>query len=121
MWKIKKNLINDIIQSSKNYLPEEFLCFLSGNEEKKEINEIVLIPTQNGNDYSSINIYNMPIDKTIIGSLHSHPNGLPIASKADKKFFERFKINIIIGITQVETKINAYDNKSNKINIKIVD
>ncbi|MDD4250648.1 MAG: Mov34/MPN/PAD-1 family protein [Candidatus ainarchaeum sp.] len=121
MWKIKKNLIEDVIQSAKNYYPKEFLCFLSGDKEAKEINEIVLIPTLNGDDYSSVNTYNIPIDNTILGSLHSHPNGSTFPSTADKKFFKRYLINVIIGLDTNNTIINVFDDKSNKLDIELID
>jgi proteasome lid subunit RPN8/RPN11 len=75
------------------------MCFLGGNLQKKEIEEIVFLPTETGYNFASININLIPIaDRdSIVGSLHSHPNGYLKPSKADAKFFKRFKINIILG------------------------
>jgi proteasome lid subunit RPN8/RPN11 len=121
MWTIKKSVLEDLIQASKNYLPDEFLCFLAGNKKAKSISEIILIPTQNGKTFSSINLYNMPIDNDLVGSVHSHPNGFTLPSKADKLFFKRFKINIIIGLNNIRTIISFYDENSQEIKVNILE
>jgi proteasome lid subunit RPN8/RPN11 len=121
MWHIKKSLLEDIIQSSKNYLPDEFLCFLGGNTQKQEIIEIIFLPNQSDESSTSINMNAFPSDATIIGSAHSHPNSSILPSNADKKFFKRFKINIIIGLNKFETRIGFYNEKTNKIEVKIID
>ncbi len=120
MWKIKKNVIDAAFEASNNYLPDEFMCFLGGDKKSQIINEIVLLPTYNGKTFSSINLGTIPIDETIVGSLHSHPNGCSKFSDADKNFFKRFEINIILGVGK-NNEITFYDNKSNKINVIFVD
>jgi proteasome lid subunit RPN8/RPN11 len=119
MWKIKQNLIDDAFQAADNFLPKEFMCFLGGDENKQEINEIVILPTYNGETFSSVNLNIMPFDKTIIGSLHSHPNGFAQPSNADKQFFKRYKINLILGNGPIR-QIGFFDNKSNPLQVEII-
>ncbi len=121
MWKIKKSLLEDAMDTSENYYPREFLCFLSGNKKEEEVEEIVLLPSYNGENFSSINMNDMPIDDTIIGSLHSHPGGSVSPSSADKRFFKRFPINIIIGISPIRKKIGFYDDEGERTIVEVVE
>jgi proteasome lid subunit RPN8/RPN11 len=119
MWKIKQNLIEDAFFAANNFLPKEFLCFLGGDEKKQEITEIVILPTYNGETFSSINTNIIPFDKTIIGSLHSHPNGITQPSEADEKFFKNYKINIIIS-NKLKKQISFFDNNSKPLKVQII-
>ncbi len=123
MWKVKKSLLEDALQASENYLPDEFMCFLGGDKKKQEITEIVLLPTYNSKNSASVNLMNAPIDDTIVGTLHSHPNGYSNSSTADKKFFENYELNIIIGLTKKDdfnANFSFYDNKGNKTTIELL-
>ncbi|MFA5763767.1 MAG: hypothetical protein WC915_03055 [archaeon] len=120
MWKIKKTLLEDAFEAANNFLPKEFMCFLGGDEKTQIIDEIVILPTYNGETFSSININTMPFDKTIVGSLHSHPNGFAGASNADKKFFKRFKLNLILGVG-IRKEIRFFDENSTDITVEILD
>jgi proteasome lid subunit RPN8/RPN11 len=119
MWQIKKELLEDIIESSKNYFPKEFMCFLSGDLKKQIIDEFVLLPTENGENFASISLNVIPIDNSILGSIHSHPNGNPYPSQADKKFFKRYQINAIIGLTQDSVKIIFYNKNGEREEVLI--
>ena len=119
MWQIKKELLEDIIESSKNYFPKEFMCFLSGDLKKQVIDEFVLLPTDNGETFASISLSVIPIDDSILGSIHSHPNGNPYPSKADKIFFKKYQINAIIGLTLSNIKIIFYDKNGEKKGVLI--
>mgnify|MGYP003974405827 CR=1 FL=1 len=120
MWKIKRNLIEDAFEAANNFLPKEFMCFLSGDNKTQKIKEIVILPTYNGETFSSVDMNTMPLDETIIGSLHSHPNGFAVPSTADKNFFKRFKINLILGVG-IQKNVRFFDNTAKEILIEIID
>ena len=117
MWKIKRSLIEDLFESAKNYYPDEFMCFLSGNKKEQIIEEFVFLPNTSGRNYASIYDSVIPIDATMIGSVHSHPSGRAMPSDADKKFFRRYLINIIISIR--ENKINFFDKDGKEIQVQV--
>jgi proteasome lid subunit RPN8/RPN11 len=120
LWKIKKSLLEDLIEASNKYYPDEFMCFLSGNKKTQEVKEIVFLPTTNGKNFASINTNIIPFDPEIIGSVHSHPNGVASPSTADKTFFRNYKLNIIIG-TGNETKTAFFNNQGHPEKIEILD
>jgi proteasome lid subunit RPN8/RPN11 len=116
MWKIKKTLLEDLMESSKKYYPDEFMCFLAGNAKTSTVTEVVLLPNTSGNNFASIQESVIPIDNDIIGSVHSHPTGLAQPSNADKKFFNRYELNLIISIKN--NHINFFDSKGNLLSVK---
>ena len=109
MWKIKRSVIQDACEASRNYIPDEFMCFLGGDKKKQTVSEIVMLPTMNSKNSASVDMNAMPIDNTIIGSLHSHPGGPPAPSRADRSFFRRHQINVIIGGGLTEEETAVYD------------
>lgn len=117
MWKIKQSLLEDLMESSKNYYPDEFMCFLSGDKKNKRIEEVVFLPNTSGKNYASIWEAVMPIDEDIVGSVHSHPTGRASPSTADKKFFAKYSLNLIISVN--ERKIGFFDSKGNPIQVEI--
>ncbi len=119
MWQIKKTILEDLMVTAHNYLPDEFLCFLGGNKKEQTIEEVVILPTWNGKTSSSINLHSFPMDDTIIGSFHSHPNGVAMPSRADLKFFRRFDINIILSLPIREFAF--FDKQGQANTIKIID
>ncbi len=119
MWTIKKILLEEICISAKRYYPKEFLCFLGGSKKEKKADEIVLLPNTSGNDYASIFDTAIPIDDTIVGSVHSHPNSYALPSTADKKFFQRYEINAIIDGSYAPQKVRFFDNKGNEVKVVI--
>jgi len=118
MWTVKKTLLEDLMDASKKYYPDEFMCFLSGDKKKKNVDEIVLLPNTSGRDFASIQESVIPIDPSIIGSVHSHPTGQARPSQADKKLFERYGLNLIISIS--EKKIAFFDSSGSATEVNIV-
>ncbi len=120
MWKIKKNLLNEMLNASNNNYPNEFICFLGGKSKLEEITEFVFLPSETDENSASINQQAMPYDETIIGSLHSHPNSTNTPSLADKKLFVKYPINFILGYPFLIENTGVYDKKSNKIKIELI-
>jgi len=117
MWTVKKTLLEDLMDASKKYYPDEFMCFLSGDKKSKLIKEVVLLPNTSGKDFASIQESVIPIDDDIIGSVHSHPTGQARPSQTDKKLFMKYAINLIVSIS--EYKIGFFDSRGAGIEVNI--
>jgi proteasome lid subunit RPN8/RPN11 len=120
MWQIKKDLLLDAIHSAERYLPAEFICFLGGNRKKEVVEEIVFLPSNTSEDSASIDEYSLPIDDTILGSLHSHPFGINSASAQDKKFFSKYPLNIVLGYPYSIENIGFFGAKGERIQVVLV-
>jgi proteasome lid subunit RPN8/RPN11 len=119
MWKIKKNVFLDIMDAAKNNYPNEFASLLGGNKEKQLINEFVVPPFISDNFSASLNLYALPIDNSIIGSIHSHPTGKCLASIADLSLFSKYLVNIIVYWPFNQTNFVAYNSKGKRIDVLI--
>jgi len=118
-YKIKKDLLGDIFVSVREMFPNEFMCFVGSSNSNNIIDEIVLFPTYNSTNSTSINLNNIPLDSGIIGSLHSHPSSYLTPSKADLKFFLRYEINIIFGVNN-ENNYKIFDKFGKEIELEVI-
>ena len=122
-WRIKRKCLQLILEASKDIYPNEFGGLLRVDKEDKElIREIILLPgTVSGDAHAIFYLHMLPIDFSIIGTVHSHPSGYPIPSDADHQLFEKYgKIHIIVGYPYTETSWRAYTYAGEPIEITIV-
>lgn len=96
MIKIDNELLDFITHAAKNTYPNEFAAFL--REDKGVISEVVFSPFSIfGKNSSTISHFSLPLDTSIIGTVHSHlsRNGSP--SEGDLNFFSHYgKVHIIV-------------------------
>jgi len=66
-------------------------------------------------------LHMLPIDFSIVGTVHSHPSGFPLPSHADLEFFDKYgRIHIIVASPFSESSWKAYTYLGNEIDITIV-
>jgi proteasome lid subunit RPN8/RPN11 len=122
-WKITRKCLQLILESSKSVYPKEFGGLLRVDSVSKDtITEIVLLPgTISGNSHAIFQLHMLPIDFSIVGTVHSHPSPVPRPSEADLHLFEKFgRVHIIVANPYDEYSWRAYDFRGNKINIDVV-
>ena len=122
-WKITKKCLNLILESSKSIYPREFGGLLRIDEEDKNtISEIILLPgTVSGNSHAIFRLNMMPIDFSIVGTVHSHPSSIPFPSDADLHLFRKHgKIHIIAASPFNYESWNAFDYQGSQIDIKTI-
>jgi len=94
--RIDNELLDFITHAAKNTYPNEFAAFL--REDEGVLSEVVFSPFSIfGKNSSTISHFSLPLDTTIIGTVHSHPsiNGSP--SEGDLNFFSHYgKAHIIV-------------------------
>lgn len=120
MWKIKRDVLRLIMESSRSSYPDEFGAFLRAKH--GIIYEIVLLPgTISGGSSVLYNLLMKPIDFTIVGSVHSHPSGFPIPSEADLQMFSRTgDIHIIVAYPFTMNSWKAYNRNGEEIEVKVI-
>lgn len=122
-WKIKKKCLNIILESAKSIYPKEFGGLLRADANvKNTIIEVILLPgTISGGSQAIFKLHMLPIDFSIIGTVHSHPSGNPVPSPADLELFNKYgRIHIIVANPFNETSWKAYNYLGNEINMTIV-
>jgi len=122
-WKITRKCLNLILEASKSNYPKEFGGLLRVDTNFKDtISEIVLLPgTVSGDSHAIFQLHMLPIDFSIIGTVHSHPSPVPRPSDADLHLFEKFgRVHIIVANPFDEFSWKAYDFRGNELQLRII-
>lgn len=118
---IKKETIEMILEASRDVYPNEFGAILRAEE--GVITEIMLLPgTLSGSRSAIFQLHMLPIDFTVVGTVHSHPSGSISPSGADVALFQKFGyIHIITGVPFNEDSWRAFDLYGEPIDLEVVD
>ncbi len=119
--RIRRSVLELIMAAAKENYPNEW----SGQLRARNgiIFELTMLPgTLVGRDNALVNLWMMPIDYTVVGSVHSHPSGNFHPSEADRVFFGKFgSVHIIAGRPYTLQSWQAYDYDGEPIKLDIVD
>ncbi len=120
---IDRDCLETIKEGAKAMHPREFLALLSVGDDKTIISEIVMLPQMTyGKRHATFNIYMAPIDFSIVGTVHSHPSGVPLPSEEDLiTFSKNGVIHIIIAYPYNDESWKAYDFNGNEVDLKIIE
>jgi len=123
-WKITRKCLDMILESSKSNYPQEFGALLRVDRVKKDtIIEVVLLPgTISGDSHAIFRLHMLPIDYSIVGTVHSHPSSIARPSEADLDLFGHFgKIHLIVGVTPFGgTQWRAYEYNGHEATVEVV-
>ncbi len=100
--------------------PQEFgaMMRLKGDT----ITELVLLPIVQGDAHTILYTHRLPVDRTIRGTLHSHPSPHPYPSDADFEFFEsQGVIHVILGSPYGPDDWRAYGHDGQPVSLRVVD
>ena len=114
--KLSRPALDFMLEAAKSAYPLEFIGMLRA--ENNVITEVLIIPgSKFGKHYSSVFLHMIPLDPSIVGSVHSHP-GITTPSKADLHFFSKLgRVHIIVG---VNGEMSAFDTNGAPVTLEIV-
>ncbi|KYK21639.1 hypothetical protein AYK25_07960 [Thermoplasmatales archaeon SM1-50] len=123
-WRITKRCLDLIFESSKSNFPQEFGALLRVDRvNKNTIVEVVLLPgTISGDSHAIFHLHMLPVDYSVVGTVHSHPSAIALPSKADLDLFSHFgRIHIIVGVSPFGgVTWKAYDYKGQEVLLQVV-
>ena len=122
-WKITRKCLDLILECAKSEYPNEFGGFLRVDvNEKNTIIEIMILPgTISGDSHAIFRMHMLPIDFTIVGTVHSHPSYSASPSGADLQLFQKHgKVHIISANPFDENSWKAYDYSGREINVDVI-
>jgi len=122
-WKITRSCLDLILECSRSNYPNEFGGLLRvGHDNKDVINEIVILPgTVAGESHAIFQLHMLPIDFSIVGTVHSHPSYSPRPSNADLHLFQKHgKVHIIAAKPYTEDSWKAYSYNGEKVEMSII-
>ncbi len=91
--------------------------------EEGVIEELLLLPgTIQGEDSGTLRLHMLPVDYSVVGSVHSHPGYSARPSDADLAFFAYFgSVHIITCLPFDETSWRAYNLRGERIQLPVLD
>lgn len=106
---IRRKTLQMILEASKDTYPKEFAAILRAEE--GVITELLLLPgTVSGDVHAIFRLHMLPIDFSVVGTIHSHPSGNYSPSEADRALFSHFgRVHIITGYPYMIDTWRAYD------------
>lgn len=122
-WEIKKKCLDLILECAKSSYPKEFGGLLRiDTNEKHTIIELIILPgTISGGSQAIFQLHMLPIDLTIVGTVHSHPSFSARPSGADLELFRKHgRVHIIAANPFNEASWKAYDFNGEEIDLKVV-
>ena len=118
--KIGKETLRFILQISKETYPDEFAALL--RERDGIVCELVFLPSHYGERSVFMHLHMMPVDFSVVGTVHSHPTPNPEPSEQDLAFFASTgKYHIITYYPFSERDWVCYNRYGEKIEAEVVD
>ena len=113
---ISQELLQAIFEGARRLYPKETILLLRGEKKKNliKISELVVPPLATyGRGFTSIPLHMLPIDFSIVGTVHSHPSGNLTPSVTDLNHFFG-SILLIVGFPYADQRNIAVCNRSGK-------
>jgi proteasome lid subunit RPN8/RPN11 len=116
-------LLDAIFEGARRLYPRETILLLRGKRSKDsvEVRELVVPPlATHGHGFANIPLYMLPMDFSIVGTVHSHPSGNLTPSDVDfNHFFGR--ILMIVGFPfKDEQNVAVYNPNGEKLHLEMV-
>jgi len=120
MEKISKNLLLDLFDACRETYPNEFFAYLGKTEDI--IDYFVAVPIfYQSEDSVSYWKHLSPVDFSVVGTIHSHPSGMPIPSRADlASFSKEGNIHVIVSYPYTLETLAFYDRNGKRIFLELV-
>jgi proteasome lid subunit RPN8/RPN11 len=117
--RIDGGLLDAINEAAVQTYPNEFVAALRA--EKGVINELLMLPgTISGERSGILQLHMLPIDFSVVGSVHSHPGHSARPSDADLSLFSHFgSVHIITCLPFDRTSWRAYNLRGERIELKV--
>ena len=120
---IDKEVIDEIINISKEAYPNEFMALLEGNIEEHvlKITGLIFLPIETSQEGAVMQVFMQPLTVNSVGSVHSHPGPSAHPSNADLEFFsKRGLFHMIIAEPYDRESIRAYDSYGDPASYRII-
>ena len=117
---IRKDTLKLLLESARGSLPNEFAGILRAYD--GVITEVLVLPgTEQGARAALFKFTMLPVDASVVGTVHSHPSANYWPSGADLELFDRFgRVHIICCYPFSLTDWQAYDGRGRGRDLEVV-
>lgn len=116
---IARKTLRMILGASRDMHPREFGAILRAEE--GTITELLLLPgTVSGETHAVFQLHMLPADFSVVGTVHSHPNGIAEPSDEDRRLFSKFGgVHIIVGHPYSEASWTAWTYAGERVSLRV--
>lgn len=119
---VSKELLQAIFEGARRLHPRETILLLRGEKKKNliKISELVVPPLATyGRSFANIPLHMLPIDFSIVGTVHSYPSGNLTPSTADLNYFLGSILMIVSFPFAGERNVAVYNHNGEKLNLQL--
>jgi proteasome lid subunit RPN8/RPN11 len=119
---VTRRLLDSALACGSSALPNEFGGILR-SDEPGVITDLLLLPgTTAGHRHANFQLYMLPVDLSVVGTVHSHPSGALHPSDADVTLFRHWgRRHLILGRPFTQGCWRAYDHGGEEIHLDVVE
>jgi proteasome lid subunit RPN8/RPN11 len=121
---VSAEVLRALLEGARRLYPREMVLLLRGEKKKNlvKIQELVVPPLATyGSNFANIPLHMLPIDFSIVGTVHSHPSGALTPSTADLNHFFGV-ILMIVGFPFADDRnVVAYNRSGEKLALQITE
>jgi proteasome lid subunit RPN8/RPN11 len=119
---ITRRTLESALASARSAFPNEFGGVLRA-EPPGVIGELLLLPgTTAGRRHANFQLYMLPADLTVVGTVHSHPSGALHPSDADLRLFRSWgRRHLILGSPFGPGAWRAYDGNGRETTLAVLE
>lgn len=117
---ISRNCLDSALACALSSYPKEFGGILR-SEEPGVITDLLLLPgTTSGTRHANFQLYMLPVDLGVMGTVHSHPSGALHPSDADLVMFRHWgRRHLILGYPFGMGSWRAYDGNGEETHLSV--
>lgn len=121
---MSRKLLEIIFESARAMYPRESILLLRGKagRDRVEITDIVIPPlATHGKGFSGFPFYMLPIDFSLVGSVHSHPSGTATPSVGDLNHSFGRVMMIVAYPFMGKENVAVYSSSGEQISLRLTD
>jgi len=117
---IQRRCLDSALACARSAYPNEFGGVLRADP-PGVISELLLLPgTTAGRRHANFQLYMLPADLTVVGTVHSHPSGALHPSDADLRLFRSWgRRHLILGAPFSRGSWRAYDGNGEEVRLDV--
>jgi proteasome lid subunit RPN8/RPN11 len=121
---MRRELLDTIFEGAKRLYPKESILLLRGKKTKNIIvvTDLLVPPLASyGRGFAHIPLHMMPMDFSVVGTVHSHPSGNFMPSSTDLNHFFGRILMIVAFPFLSEKNVAIYDHNGERLILDVID
>ena len=119
---VGEELLQAVFKGARRLYPREIVLLLRGEKKKNlvKISEVVVPPLATyGSGFANIPLHMLPMDFSVIGTVHSHPSGILTPSDADLNHIFGIVLMIVGFPFMDERNVAVYNRSGERLMLQI--